>query len=247
MSGYNKTTGLFDLTQTKASHWLRRTDFPAECRGKEGMAFVAALLRALGYEVPTVRSNWLSVKANPDQLWEALSGEPSDPAASEHYYRNASTDLPRKPKPRGSTLLSPEEAASFQRGVDGCGKPTAVVAASGQAVCRACGNKIAKGVLCLIGCYDQFGDGDLIKKCYVHQTCEKPEGPLASGPVPGTAHDRGDGFVVLSVPFEDKDWAKGLGSVWDGQAKAWTAKAGRDFPAFERWLPKPSPQVVQPQ
>jgi hypothetical protein len=108
MSGYNQTTGLFGLTQTKAMYWLRRHDAPAECNGKAGMDFIAALFRAFGYEVPTVRSSWLEVKANPDQVWEVLSGQPSDPIRSAHYYENASNEPPRKPTPRGSTLLSQE-------------------------------------------------------------------------------------------------------------------------------------------
>ena len=39
----------------------------------------AKLLRDAGHEVLSVHGNFLEVKAMPGQVWEALSGQPSDP------------------------------------------------------------------------------------------------------------------------------------------------------------------------
>jgi hypothetical protein len=86
MSGYNGIAGIFTLTQSKANSWLRRTPIPPECQGMTGMDLVAGLFRHFGFEVTVLKPNWLSVKANPDQVWEVLSGQPSDPDRSRRYY-----------------------------------------------------------------------------------------------------------------------------------------------------------------
>lgn len=90
MSGYNKKTGVFGLTWTKASYWFRRKDVPQECRAladENGMAFFACLLTKAGLEVLHVDRAYLNVKATPGQVWEALSGQPSDPEREAVYTR----------------------------------------------------------------------------------------------------------------------------------------------------------------
>jgi len=82
MSGYNKETGICLLTWTKASFWFRREDVPENCRALRDtgkMEFFACFLRHHGLEVLHVDRAYLNVKATPGQLWEVLSGQPSDP------------------------------------------------------------------------------------------------------------------------------------------------------------------------
>jgi len=54
MSGYNKETGIFGLTWTKASFWFRREDVPENCRALRDTGkteFFACFLRRHGLEV----------------------------------------------------------------------------------------------------------------------------------------------------------------------------------------------------
>ena len=87
MSGFNKKTGLFELTATKAKYWFRRKDVPTECRELKDMEFYACLLRHHGLDVLHVDNAFLRVKATPGQIWEALSGQPSDPEREAYYMR----------------------------------------------------------------------------------------------------------------------------------------------------------------
>jgi hypothetical protein len=75
VGGYNKKTGIFSLTQSKAGVWCRK---PSPDR-LGLIEHCARLLRDAGHAVLLVRSNFLEVKATPGQVWEALSGQPSDP------------------------------------------------------------------------------------------------------------------------------------------------------------------------
>lgn len=88
MSGYDPTTGIFELTQTKAGKWFRRDEWPLGFtpKSKHFMGQIGEMLGFLGYSVATVRQNYLIAMINPDQLWEALSGLPSDPAMSAYHY-----------------------------------------------------------------------------------------------------------------------------------------------------------------
>ncbi len=88
MSGFNPKTGTFELTASRARFWLRRTEYPPELKALEGMEFIAGLLRHAGHEVVKVRNGWLTVKATQGQVWEALSGQPSDPEREARYYGN---------------------------------------------------------------------------------------------------------------------------------------------------------------
>ena len=88
MSGYDVRSGVFELTAKKAAFWLRRRDIPcAVVAGTSGMGFYAAVLGWQGLEVTRVGGSYLHVKATPEQLWEALSGKPSDPVRASYYYR----------------------------------------------------------------------------------------------------------------------------------------------------------------
>ena len=64
-----------------------------------GMGLIAALFKHSGFEVPVVKSNWLSVKANPDQVWEVLNGKPSDPSRSGHYYEDSPVESTKESDP----------------------------------------------------------------------------------------------------------------------------------------------------
>jgi hypothetical protein len=91
MSGYNKETGVFELTATKAEFWFRRQDIPDELvekyRGSGGWPLIKAVLAWQGLEIIKDGGNYVRVKATPEQLWQALSGQPSDPDRARHYYR----------------------------------------------------------------------------------------------------------------------------------------------------------------
>jgi hypothetical protein len=76
MGGYNKKTGIFSLTPAKARVWCRR---PGAARERNILEYSANLLREAHLGVLPVRGNYLEVKATPGQIWEALSGQPSDP------------------------------------------------------------------------------------------------------------------------------------------------------------------------
>ncbi len=81
MGGFNKKTGVFSLTQSKAGVWCRK-------RNSERLGLIehcAKLLRDAGHEVLSVHGNFLEVKAMPGQVWEALSGQPSDPERESHH------------------------------------------------------------------------------------------------------------------------------------------------------------------
>ncbi len=89
VSGYNVKTGVFELTHTKAHYWLRRKDIPDFCKEKDpnSMEYIACILQWQHLEVIKVAGAFLQVKATPEKLWEALSGQPSDPERTAHYYR----------------------------------------------------------------------------------------------------------------------------------------------------------------
>jgi hypothetical protein len=108
MSGYNKETGIFELTSTKANYWFRRQTIPRKVwnknlaptsiqpdSGKEfkslelSMKLYADLFRYYGYEVTKLGLNYLSVKATPEKVWEIMSGQKSDPQRASHYYKNS--------------------------------------------------------------------------------------------------------------------------------------------------------------
>lgn len=75
MGGFNKKTGIFSLTQSKAGVWCRKPN-----PDKLGLIdHCAKLLCDAGHEVLSVHGNFLEVKAMPGQVWEARSGQPSDP------------------------------------------------------------------------------------------------------------------------------------------------------------------------
>jgi len=75
MGGYDDRTGVFSLTQTKARYWCRK---PGASQ-TDIIEYSAKLLREAGLQIVSVHGNYLEVKASPGQVWEALSGQPSDP------------------------------------------------------------------------------------------------------------------------------------------------------------------------
>jgi hypothetical protein len=81
MGGYNRKTGVFSLTQSKASVWRRKPN-PQKL---DLIEHCASLLQESGLEVLKVSHNFLEVKGTPGQVWEALSGQPSDPKREAVY------------------------------------------------------------------------------------------------------------------------------------------------------------------
>ena len=78
MSGYNKDTGIYEMTNTKAKYWLRRKDIPDSIVELDGN-FFANLFEHYGFEITKTGSGYFHVVATPGQVWETLSGMPSDP------------------------------------------------------------------------------------------------------------------------------------------------------------------------
>ena len=86
MSGYDKKTGIFELTHTKAEYWHRKPIDPTITY--DGMRYFVEVLRKSGLDVKYVNGkSFAKVKGTPEQIWEALSGKPSNPERSEHYYK----------------------------------------------------------------------------------------------------------------------------------------------------------------
>ena len=174
MSGYNPSTGVFELTATKAGYWLRRSDLPPSCDKTAGMEFYAALLRHFGHDVIKTGSSYLHVHATPGQVWEALSGQPSDPEHEKHYTRNPAPGAVTTSAPREGVRLLPASAITlFRSRLDGSGQPIAEAIATGRGACRICGKPIAKGTECMHGDYDFSNgrNGPKPTKCYVHREC----------------------------------------------------------------------------
>lgn len=91
MSGYNSETGIFELTPTKINSWLRRQTMPEGFQEKETYTEnIAEIFRCCNIEVVKInkRGGWMHVQATPEQVWEALSGQPSLPDRAEHHYHN---------------------------------------------------------------------------------------------------------------------------------------------------------------
>ena len=137
MSGYNTETGIFELTSTKGSYWFRRKELPAEVAAKNngGMKLFSDLFEYFGFEVTKLRSNYLHVKANPDQVWEVLSGQPSDPQKAAAYYGRVYLD-PSIYESRPTPLAADAEGCL-------CAEKDIFVGAFGLLLCRHC-NKPAE-------------------------------------------------------------------------------------------------------
>lgn len=92
MSGYNPKTGVFELTSSKIGRWHKRTEYPQGFNSKYHpllhMDFFVDLFRFFGVEIIKNGGNYLHVKANPEKVWEILSGKASIPDKANYYYRN---------------------------------------------------------------------------------------------------------------------------------------------------------------
>ncbi len=89
MSGYNKRTGWFGLTQTKARQWCRHSPDESIEADYGSLEYCFHHLKKKGFKFKDAvwsDENFVEVKANPDELWEALSGQPSDANRSNYYY-----------------------------------------------------------------------------------------------------------------------------------------------------------------
>ena len=86
MSGYNKRTGRFELTGSQVTHWLRRKDIPKECCASDSnLQLAKCLLEHCGIRVVADHVSWLEVDASQAQIWEVLSGQPSDPKQAAYH------------------------------------------------------------------------------------------------------------------------------------------------------------------
>jgi hypothetical protein len=95
MSGYNKKTGLFELTGSQAAYWLRRNDIPEECSASgSGLRLAKCLLEHYGIRVVADHVSWLEVDATQAQIWEVLSGQPSDPRRAACHNKDRPKNTP---------------------------------------------------------------------------------------------------------------------------------------------------------
>jgi len=86
VSGYNKKTGIFELTCTKAEYWYRKPLDPTI--PYTGMQYFVEVLRKAGLNVEYINgNNFAKVKGTPEQIWEALSGKPANPERALYYYK----------------------------------------------------------------------------------------------------------------------------------------------------------------
>ena len=53
-------------------------------------------------------------------------------------------------------------------------------------------------------------------------------------------------FVTLAVPFAEKDEAKAIGAIWDGQERVWKVKKQEDMSEFARWMPEEETKKTRP-
>jgi hypothetical protein len=66
MSGYNKTTGLYELTWTKANHWLGSDDKPLDIQA------LSDVLTGAGIKVVSVHKTYLEISAKESDIRSAL-------------------------------------------------------------------------------------------------------------------------------------------------------------------------------
>jgi putative DNA primase/helicase len=59
--------------------------------------------------------------------------------------------------------------------------------------------------------------------------------PAAEHPALGK---KGQGRVILAVPFKEKEAAKALGAKWDKETKVWYAPEGVNLEKLNQWMPK---------
>lgn len=95
MSGWNPTTGTFELLDSKLRYWLRfRTDEIPGAYWREGDFFLFSpeeLFARSGIEIVRRGSGFWELRATPDELWESITGQKSNPEKSAHYYKNPAT------------------------------------------------------------------------------------------------------------------------------------------------------------
>jgi len=85
MSGRNTKTGYFELTGTKARFWTRREDVPPDCLELSGLDRACCILQHFGVKVVANHGSWAEIAATQGQIWEALSGQPSNPQRESYH------------------------------------------------------------------------------------------------------------------------------------------------------------------
>jgi hypothetical protein len=72
MTDYDHNTGIYTLTAAEARRFHTSSDRPEQ---PPAMRLYADKLQQLGFEIVAVSESALAVKATPDEVWEALSGQ----------------------------------------------------------------------------------------------------------------------------------------------------------------------------
>jgi hypothetical protein len=85
MSGYDPSTGVFELIASKVQRWLVRDT--AYVDGNTIMERAANLLAQEGLDVLFVSESHLLIRARPGAIWTALSGQPSTREDRDDYTR----------------------------------------------------------------------------------------------------------------------------------------------------------------
>jgi hypothetical protein len=72
MTEYDHDTGVYTLTAEEARRFHTGSDRPEQ---PPAMRVYAEKLQQQGFEIVAVSDSALAVKATPDEVWEALSGQ----------------------------------------------------------------------------------------------------------------------------------------------------------------------------
>lgn len=138
MSGYDATTGIFSLNESKMQRYLRRPIDPA-IKEVDLSRYCAQLLAQHGIQVLRHTPYGIEVVADDAQIWEILSGQPAtfgsaNPIATDVYaawvatreWFNA-TDLGKELSPQVGAITVNKilESIGFQERSQGAWMPTA--------------------------------------------------------------------------------------------------------------------------
>ena len=116
MSGYDPSTGVFELSPSQVHRWLRVQPDPA-VQANDSMRLAAEVLRSRGLEVLFCASNNILVRSTQGPIWEALSGlsatspYPFEGNSPSHYSATYLSHL----------VVPPMSAAAFNRRVANAG------------------------------------------------------------------------------------------------------------------------------
>ena len=95
MSGYDPKTNIFELTAKKMRLWLRRQEIPENMTYDESSCdnLIIQLFRHFDIEIIHDGGNFMVVRGTPEQIWEALSGQPSVPDQAEYHHNYGDSNV----------------------------------------------------------------------------------------------------------------------------------------------------------